>query len=449
MVSNAFRFGVLLRAGLLLATLAALAWMAANTDWYVAMLLCAAAVTAEVAALIRYASRTGQEVSRFLDAIAFDDNSAGFGGLMRDRSFRELGASMTRVLDQLRRGRMEREEQAQYLQSLVSHIPVALIAVDEDDRVQLLNMAARHLFGGACGHRGDFSRYGEAFAAGLETLKPGDGAILRMEKDDAVLPLKAGATDVTVRGRRCRLVSLQNIESELSAQELAAWQTVIRVMAHEVMNSLTPITSLASTARDHVGETLAALPPDDPARAGLADAGEALDTLARRSDGLLQFVQNHRRLTKRMVAQLHIVPVRRVFSRLQRLLADELKTRDIALTMQVTPETLEIAADTDLLDQALINLVRNAIEALRDTPSGRVSLIAVQEAGGRVALAVSDNGPGIPPDMREKVFVPFFTTKRQGSGIGLSLVRQIVSVHNGSVGISETPGGGATISLRF
>ena len=449
MVSNAFRIGVLVRAGLLLATLTALAWMAANTDWYVAMLLCVSAVAAEVAALIRYASRTGQEVSRFLDAIAYDDNSAGFAGLTRDRSFRELGASMTRVLDQLRRGRMEREEQAQYLQSLVAHIPVALIAVDEDDSVQLLNLAARHLFGGACNHRSDFARYGEGFTAGLEMLKPGDGAILRMERGDAVLPLKAGATDVTVRGRRRRLVSLQNIESELSAQELAAWQTVIRVMAHEVMNSLTPITSLASTARDHVGETLAALPPGDPARAGLADAGEALDTLARRSEGLLQFVQNHRRLTKRMVAQLQIVPVRRVFSRLQRLLADELKTRDIALTTQVAPETLEISADIDLLDQALINLVRNAIEALRDTQAGHVALIAMQEAGGRVALAVSDNGPGIPPEMREKVFVPFFTTKRQGSGVGLSLVRQIAAVHNGSVAIAETPGGGATITLRF
>ncbi len=449
MVSSAFRFGVLLRAGLLLATLTALAWMAANTDWYVAMLLCTAGVATEVAMLIRYASRTGHEVARFLDAIAFDDHSAGFAGLMRDRSFRELGASMTRVLDQLRRGRMEREEQAQYLQSLVAHIPVALVAVDEDDRVELLNLAARHLFGQAASSRSDFARYGEAFVAGMETLKPGESAILRMERGDAVLPLKAGATDVTVRGRRRRLVSLQNIESELSAQELAAWQTVIRVMAHEVMNSLTPITSLASTARDHVGETLAALPPDDPARPGLADAGEALDTLARRSDGLLQFVQNHRRVTKRMVAQLQIVPVRRIFSRLQRLLADELKTRDITLATQIMPETLEISADIDLLDQALINLVRNAIEALRDTPCGQIGLIAVQEAGGRVALAVSDNGPGIPPEMREKVFVPFFTTKRQGSGIGLSLVRQIAAVHNGSIAITETRGGGATISMRF
>jgi signal transduction histidine kinase len=448
MVSNSFRLGVVLRVAMLLATLTALAWMIANTDWYVTILLCAAAVAVEVAVLVRFAARTGQEVARFLDAIAFDDNSVGFAGLMRDRNFRDLGASMSRVLDQLRRGRAEREEQAQYLQGLVAHIPVALIAIDDDDSVQLLNLAARRLFGGACADRSALAHYGEGFAAGLEMLKPGDGAIVRMERSDAVLPLKASATDVTVRAKRRRLISLQNIESELSAQELAAWQTVIRVMAHEVMNSLTPITSLASTARDHVGETLAALPPADPAREGLVDAGEALDTLARRSEGLLQFVQNHRRLTKRMVAQARIVPVRRVLSRLQRLLADELRARDIVIALHVEPETLEIAADIDLLDQALINLVRNAMEALRDTRGGHIALRAMQE-GGRIAIAVADNGPGIPPDQREKAFVPFFTTKRQGSGVGLSLVRQIAAAHNGSVAIGETPGGGATVTLRL
>ena len=448
MVSNSFRLGVVLRVAMLLATLIALAWMIANTDWYVTALLCAAAVAVEVAVLVRFAARTGQEVARFLDAIAFDDNSVGFAGLMRDRNFRDLGASMSRVLDQLRRGRAEREEQAQYLQGLVAHIPVALIAIDDDDSVQLLNLAARRLFGGACADRSALAHYGEGFAAGLEMLKPGDGAIVRMERSDAVLPLKASATDVTVRAKRRRLISLQNIESELSAQELAAWQTVIRVMAHEVMNSLTPITSLASTARDHVGETLAALPPADPAREGLVDAGEALDTLARRSEGLLQFVQNHRRLTRRMVAQARIVPVRRVLSRLQRLLADELRARDIVIALHVEPETLEIAADIDLLDQALINLVRNAMEALRDTRGGHIALRAMQE-GGRIAIAVADNGPGIPPDQREKAFVPFFTTKRQGSGVGLSLVRQIAAAHNGSVAISDTPGGGATVTLRL
>lgn len=448
MASSAFQRGLLLRVAGLVATLGALAWMIANTGWYLPLLLCILAATAQVTALLRYASRAGQEVSRFLDAIAFDDTSTSFSGLERDPAFRALGASMTRVLDQMRRGRTEREEQAQYLQSLIAHVPVALIAVEEDGGVQLLNLAARRLFGEACSHRSTFPRYGEAFTAGMETLKPGDGAILRMEREGAALPLKASATDVTIRGRKRRLVSLQNIETELSAQELAAWQTVIRVMAHEVMNSLTPITSLASTARDHVSETLAALPPQDPARAGLADAGEALDTLARRSEGLLQFVQNHRRLTKRMVAQVQTVPVRRVFSRLQRLLADEMKSRDIVLESQVEPETLEITADIDLLDQALINLVRNAIEALRDTASGRVTLEARQE-GRHVLLTVADNGPGIAPEQREKVFVPFYTTKRQGNGIGLSLVRQIAAVHNGSVTIAETRGGGVTFILRF
>jgi nitrogen fixation/metabolism regulation signal transduction histidine kinase len=449
MVSNTFRVGVALRVAVLAVTLGVLAWMIAHTFWYVTILLCAAAGAVEILVLVRYAARTGQEVARFLDAIAFDDNSVGFAGLMRDRSFRELGASMTRVLDQLRRGRVEQEEQAQYLQSLLAHMPVALLTVDGDGGVQLLNLAARRLFNGACASSADFARHGAAFATGMESLKPGDGAIVRMERGGAVVPLKASATEIVLRGRRRRLVSLQNIESELNAQELAAWQMVIRVMAHEVMNSLTPITSLASTARDHVGETLAALPQADPARAGLSDAGEALDTLARRSEGLLQFVQNHRRLTKRMVAKVQVVPVRRVFSRLQRLLADELKTRDIALTVEVEPETLEIAADIDLIDQALINLVRNAMEALRDAPEGRIGLLARQETGGHVVLAVRDNGPGIPPDQREKVFVPFFTTKRQGSGVGLSLVRQIASVHNGTVTIGDSEGGGATISMRF
>ncbi len=140
--------------------------------------------------------------------------------------------------------------------------------------------------------------------------------------------------------------------------------------------------------------------------------------------------------------------MRRVFSRLQRLLADELKTRDIALETEVEPETLEITADIDLLDQALINLVRNAIEAVRETTGGRIILRARQE-GGRTLLTVADNGPGIAQEQREKVFVPFYTTKRQGNGIGLSLVRQIAAVHNGGVTIGETPGGVATIVLRF
>jgi signal transduction histidine kinase len=179
------------------------------------------------------------------------------------------------------------------------------------------------------------------------------------------------------------------------------------------------------------------------------DAGEALEAMARRSEGLLHFVQNHRRLTRRMVANVDIVPVRRVFTRLQRLLTEELATRHAALGIRVVPETLEVSADIELLDQALINLMRNAMEALREEKAGQITLSAFQDGDGHVVIVVADNGPGIPQDHREKVFVPFFTTKRQGSGVGLTLVRQIAIVHGATVSISDTSGGGTTVSIRF
>ena len=444
-----FQAGILFRLIALVATLAALVWAALNTGWYVTIALLLAAVTGEVIALLHFATRSGREVARFLDAVAFDDNTIAFSALSRDSALAELGAAMTRVLDQLRTGRAQREEQSQYLQSVIAHIPVALVSVDENGAVQLMNMAARRLFETACTDVGQFSRFGDVFVTGLSSLKPGDGMIVRMERGSGALQLKAAATGLVLGGVRHRLISLQNIETELTAHELAAWQTVIRVMAHEVMNSLTPISSLAATAGDIVSDVIAQLPPESPQGIKLADAREALDTMARRSEGLLHFVQNHRRITKRMVAKVDVVPVQRVFARLQRLLAGELAARNIELTTRVIPETLEVSADIELLDQALINLLRNAMEALRDGQAGRIALTGTLEAGGHVVIAVTDNGPGIPVEQRDKIFVPFYTTKRQGSGVGLTLVRQIATVHGASVNISQTPGGGATISLRF
>jgi two-component system, NtrC family, nitrogen regulation sensor histidine kinase NtrY len=270
-----------------------------------------------------------------------------------------------------------------------------------------------------------------------------------MERSGNTLQLKAAATGLVLGGVRHRLISLQNIETELTAQELAAWQTVIRVMAHEVTNSLTPISSLAGTAGELVRDVLSQLPRNDPQRLKLIDVEEALETMARRSEGLQHFIRNHRRLTKHMIARIDVVPLRHVFARLQRLLAVELAARNIELVTMVEPETLEMSADAELLDQALINLLRNAMEALRDASAGRIVLAGSQETGGHVVIAVADNGPGIPAEQREKIFVPFYTTKRQGSGVGLTLVRQIATVHGASVGISQTPGGGATISMRF
>jgi nitrogen fixation/metabolism regulation signal transduction histidine kinase len=449
MAYSRFQLGVALRTVALALTIVAAACLIAQTRWYVTIALCLATALAQIAGLARFATQSSREVARFLEAISFDDTSLSFSGLAGDSAHSELGKAMAGVLTKLRVVRSEREEQSRYLQTLVAHVPVALVSADERGRVQLLNMAARRLFGTALNETGEFARHGEAFAVGMDSIRPGSTAILRMERPSGTLLLKVAVTELALGGIRHRLISLQNIESEMSAHEMAAWQTVIRVMAHEVMNSLTPVSSLAATAQDLVSGVIQQLPVDDPRTMALKDASEALETVARRSQGLLHFVQNHRRLTKHLVTQIEAAPIQRIFARLRRLLTNDLAARDIQLTTSVAPETLEIAADIELLDQALINLVRNAIEALRDTAEGRIVLSAQRDPDGRVAIAVADNGPGIAPDQREKIFVPFFTTKRQGSGVGLTLVRQIATAHGATVDVSESSGGGATVSLRF
>ena len=449
MAYNRYWIGIAVRTTALFLTVATVAWMITNTHWYVTITLGTGLTLAEATLLVRFATQSSRELARFLDALSFEDLSQSFAGLTADEAHRELGTAMDRVLTRLRDSRGERDEQAQYLQTLVNHVPVALIAIDERGGVKLLNMAARRLFESSLTQTGQLARYGQSFAVSLETLSPGGTAILRMERSSGALLLKGAATEIAVRGLRSRLVSLQNIENEMSAQELEAWQTVIRVMAHEVMNSLTPVSSLAVTAHGLVRDVLEQLPADDPHAAALSDARDALEAVSRRSEGLLHFVRSHRRLTKPLAARMEVMPVQRLFARIQRLLAGDLADRDIRMATRVDPETLELAMDAELLDQALINLVRNALEALRDTPSGQIALTAHREPDGRIAISVSDNGPGIPPEQREKVFVPFFTTKRQGSGIGLTLVRQIAAAHGAGVDIGETPGGGATVRLRF
>jgi two-component system, NtrC family, nitrogen regulation sensor histidine kinase NtrY len=449
MAFSRFHSGIALRVGALFLTIAAVAWMIAHTGWYVTITLLGAAALAEAISLVRFSTQASREVARFLDAVAVDDTSQSFTAMASDAAHRELGTAMERVLARLRTSRRERDEQAQYLQILINHVPVALISTEEGGAIRLLNTAARRLFETSPVNAGQLKRYGEPFAVGLESLRPGNSAVLRMQRGSGDLLLKAAVTEISSSGVKRRLISLQNIDNEMNAQELAAWETVIRVMAHEVMNSLTPVSSLATTAHERVREVLEQLPAGDVRTAALADAHEALETVVRRSEGLLHFVRGHRRLTKPLAAQVQVAPVQRLFARIQRLLAGDLAGRDIHMSTSVEPETLELAMDPELLDQALINLVRNSIEALRDTPAGVIALTARRHSDGRIVISVADNGPGIPSEDREKVFVPFFTTKRQGSGIGLTLVRQIAAAHSATVDIAQTSGGGATVSLRF
>ncbi len=449
-MSNRFAIVTTIRVLLIAATLFALAWLIADTHWYAAIAILAAAALAQLLYLLHAVTLTNREVARFLEAVEFDDASQSFSDRGQGGSFRELGPALNRVMDQMRKTRGEREEQSHLLRSLVEHVPVALIGIYDGGGVRPLNSAARRLFSTRIlQNRGDLNYYGDAFAQNILDLAPGATALVKMERGGAPLHLKAAATQVIIGGVPQRLISLQNIESELNAQELAAWQALIRVLTHEMMNSLTPVSSLSATAHALVGEVQNEMPADAPYAAKLKDADEALDAVARRSEGLLHFVQSYRRLTKNLVPRIEHMPVRRVFSRIERLMGPDFADRGIAFSTVIEPETLEVSADAELLDQALINLIRNAVDVLKDRNERRITLSARLDHDGNTAIAVADNGPGVPAENRERIFVPFFTTKRQGTGVGLSLTRQIALVHGGSIDVADSDGGGATFTLRF
>jgi two-component system nitrogen regulation sensor histidine kinase NtrY len=450
MGSSRFALFALLRVAFLGLTLAAAAMLIVNTQWYATTLIVLAAVVYQWFGLLSFVNTSNREIGRLLTAIEYEDLTQTFSDRGLGGTFRELAQGLTRVVDKLRSTRRDREEQAVYLRTLVEHIPVALLAVEDGGRLNVLNSAARRLLGSGRFERlEDLGAFGDDFARTLNDLEPGRTVLLRMERRGAVLQLKAAAALVLVGGAPRRILSLQNIETELSANELAAWQALIRVLTHEMMNSLTPVSSLAGTAHALVNDLQAYLAGQPALKALADDAAEALDAVARRSAGLLHFVQSYRRLTKNLVPNIERVPVRRVFSRLHRLLEPDLRERGVALSETVDPEMLEVSVDAELLDQALINLVRNAADALKGRAGAQVTLSARLDEGGGVALSVIDNGPGIDPAARDKIFVPFFTTKRSGTGVGLSLTRQIVQVHGGSIDVSETPGGGATFTLRL
>ena len=251
-----------------------------------------------------------------------------------------------------------------------------------------------------------------------------------------------------MRGQVFNLISVQNIQAELEEKEMEAWQNLVRVLTHEIMNSITPISSLASTANDILNQCDGAGEEnlDSETR---HDIREAVRTIQRRSVGLLHFVETYRKMTRIPKPVFRVFKVTDLFSRLQRLMKNELEEKGIGMSWSVEPKSLELTADPELIEQVLINLVLNSIQALEGRTAGRIKVSARLDSSGRPVIQVRDNGPGILEEVREKIFIPFFTTRRDGSGIGLSLSRQIMRLHRGTISVQSDPGVETCFNLKF
>jgi two-component system nitrogen regulation sensor histidine kinase NtrY len=448
-----FRVQITARVAALALTMAAFGYALAETSLVATAVLIGALMMYQIWSLIRFVERTNRQLTRFLDAIRYQDFSQSFVTSGLGRSFEGLSAAFSKVADDFRRARAEKEEQYRYLQTLVEHIGVGVVAFGDNGEVELINHAAKRILGinhlRNIGHLDDLD---PSLPATLRGLDAGQRALVKVSGDYDTLQLAIHATKIRRRGQSLTLVSIQNIGSELAEQEMAAWQNLIRVLTHEIMNSVTPIASLAGSVSDLVGREVASQRSHVSGIVNtevIADLSGALTTIKKRSEGLLHFVEAYRNLTKIPPPEFRFIAAGELLIRVQRLFGSQLAESGAQLTIEIDPPDLELAADPDLIEQVLINLVLNSIQALGDQRDGKITIRASVGRGGKSLIEVIDNGPGIAESSIEKVFVPFFTTKKGGTGIGLALARQVMRLHRGNIAVRSVPGEHTCFTLSF
>ncbi len=451
MVFKTFRIVCAVRVAAIAAALVLLSW-GLFRSWPAAILFFLGAVTvSQVYGLVRYVDRTNRELARFFLSVKYEDFTRSFEAVKLGGSFAPLVRALNEVIEVFRRTRAEKEEHFQFLQTIVQHVAVGLIAFRGDGTVSLLNSAAKRLLRvSSLNNIKALEPQSPELVRTMAGLDPGRRAVVRIENEEERLDLVLFATDVRLRGMSLRLVSLQNIRSEIEQTEIEAWQKLIRVLTHEIMNSVAPISSLAATVNELLSPAPA--PAEGSARPDsetLADVRQALDTIHRRSDGLLHFVDAYRNLTLLPKPKFQIFRLQEAFGRAAKLMEAHIRESGIVFNWRVEPESLNVKADPELLEQVLINLLLNARQAVEGRPGAHISLSGRLDALGRVLIQVADNGPGIPAENLEKIFIPFFSTKETGSGIGLSLARQIMRLHDGAITAHSKPGEETVFTLRF
>jgi signal transduction histidine kinase len=447
-----FNLSCILRIVLLTISIFTFVYLLTQTAFLATSMIVGVFILIQVFSLLHYVHKTNRDLARFLSAIRFSDFSQSFSSGHKETSFRSLNAAFSEVMSIFQQARAEKEEQYRYLNTVVQHVGLGLMSFNQDGEVDLINKAAKKLLSVTnLKNIKSLETFSPDLVITLQKLHPGQKALVKIEEFGEAIQLVIYATEFKLQDRAVKLVSMQNIESELAEQEMDAWQKLIRVLTHEIMNSVTPIASLASTVRDIISDSESKAADNSIliSEESKEDIHQAVATIERRSQGLLHFIDSYRNLTRIPAPTFQLFTVRDLFNRISSLMDPQLHKNGIKLHVDIEPESLELTADRELIEQVLINLMINAIHAQKETGEKTIELTSFMNDRGRNIITVSDNGMGIEESVREKIFTPFFTTRKDGSGVGLSLSKQIMRLHKGSISVQSVPDQKTIFTLRF
>ena len=443
-----YKVGLLGRIALMAASLFFLAF-GISGDWGVFMIsLFLILVVFQIVFLLRYSESSFKKVRLFLDNIKQDKYTQLYPVKFDGTETDDLHIEFNAILAKLKEDQAEKEANYQYFRSVFKHLSIGLITFGENGEIQILNVAAKRILNvDELKNISEIEQVNKELHLAIQNLRTGGSELIKIAHPDGIMQLSVYVIELLMRGERFKLVSLQNIQSELEEKEMEAWQNLVKILTHEIMNSIAPISSLAGTLKGELEDRIEnnqSLSPAD-----MEDSMMGISTIEKRSQGLISFVSDFRSLAHIPTPKFGSIGISRLFDQLEILLQNQLEAQGITLRKELNPDELILFGDQHQIEQVLINLLQNAIQALEDSEEKIITLSAFIDEAGKIIIEVGDTGKGIEEEALSKIFIPFFTTKKKGSGIGLSLSKQIMRRHKGNIQVRSTLGEGTTFKLIF
>ncbi|HLT07172.1 MAG TPA: ATP-binding protein [Cyclobacteriaceae bacterium] len=443
-----YKVGLLGRVVLLAASLLILAYSIISDTGVFPISLFIILVTAQIVFLLRYAESSFKKVRQFLNNIKQNNFATVYPVKFDGTETDDLHIEFNAILAKLREDQAEKEANYQYFRSVFQHLSIGLITFEEDGQIQILNTAAKRMLDiQQLSNISEIENVNKELYLAINSLRTGGSELIKIAHPDGIMQLSVYVIELVLRDVRFKLVSLQNIQSELEEKEMEAWQNLVKVLTHEIMNSIAPISSLAATIREDIQgyvDKKASVPASD-----MEDYLMGISTIEKRSEGLTTFVSDFRSLAHIPMPKFTAIKIKDLFDQVEKLFQNQLKSNQILLTKSIVPDDLLLFADSSLIEQVLINLTQNAIHSVENKEEKHIRYNAFIDDNGKIIIEVSDTGKGIEEEALSKIFIPFFTTKKKGSGIGLSLSKQIMRRHKGNIQVRSELGVGTTFKLIF
>jgi nitrogen fixation/metabolism regulation signal transduction histidine kinase len=447
MTFKKYELKIIIRVLLLFMTLSAGSFLLVK-GWYVYLLLALPVIIYQVFEFYRFQRKAHAELEQFVESVHYRDFSRYFDVKHAPLEIQSLRKGFNEINTTFKVISREKETQYQYLQKILELVDTGILSYEEQSgeivwmneslkkMLQLPYLKTIYSLG----------RRDEELSKEIITLKPGESRIATAHLDKSPFKVLLSATAFQTDGKIYKLIAFQNVNEALDETESKAWQKLLSVLTHEIMNSVAPISSLAETLKNRLQQSVTTLNNDS---GSVDDLEIGIETIKRRSEGLLKFAETYRNLNRITKPNLKKIYVRDIFENILRLMQPTLEQKNIDLETILKDTDLAVEADINLLEQVMINLVVNAIEAVKEKSDPRIVLTGYIANNRKTVIKVADNGNGMPPELLEKIFIPFFSTKKSGSGIGLSLCKQIMMLHKGNIQVQSVEGEGTAFLLTF